>query len=240
MHRLNLCHLDIKPANVLRFGDRWKMIDLEGAVRLSQPPATVAVEFRLDCCTPLYASPELARAVTRNPAILDGSTTIISGLAPSPKMDLWAAGVVLLDVLAHQCVFEEMWSGFQAQYLMEAEDDGSLGFQKEWYEWLADPTPIVAKDYVASPASSVSMLRESAELQGLLAELLMKEPIARLSSDGFVQHPFVSMACINNSSSGVCLVVPSDAPVGFAQRLCRRFCACGRSGRYGHGNAFAG
>ena len=80
LHSRELVHLDVKPENIMRFGRCWKLIDLECCMSIGR-------DFVLtEDITPLYASPELARAAMATSA----RTTLVP---PSSQMDIWAAGV---------------------------------------------------------------------------------------------------------------------------------------------------
>eukprot|EP00401_Gymnodinium_catenatum_P015713 CAMPEP_0117510360 /NCGR_PEP_ID=MMETSP0784-20121206/27951_1 /TAXON_ID=39447 /ORGANISM="" /LENGTH=494 /DNA_ID=CAMNT_0005305997 /DNA_START=206 /DNA_END=1690 /DNA_ORIENTATION=+ len=207
MHNCDLCHLDVKPANIMHFGTRWKLIDFEGAVHLKSLAPT---SLDLGLFTPLYACPEVARAVLASTAVSDGSSSLLEGLAPSAKMDAWSCGVVLLDVLAHECAFQEIWSGFQAQAMMSldgGDEGGGLGFLRDWYDWVADPAPVVAAEYASSIPSSAAMLKASGDLQSLLVRLLAKDPGARSSDDEVLRHPF--LALVPQQERGT----PAEAPV---------------------------
>jgi serine/threonine protein kinase len=198
MHSCGLAHLDIKPANIMLFGGLWKLIDLEGAAQL-QGDATLD----MGCVTPMYAPPEVAAAVLARPDVVSGSTTLVTGVQPTAKMDVWAAGVTLLDILVHESAFQDMWVSFQMQALDEClEDDGGIGFQKYWYEFLVDPSPISAKEYVSSRASSAAMLQESPELQDLLQRMLEKDPAKRMTTEEFLRHPFLNVDFSKSSAAG--------------------------------------
>mmetsp|Transcript_64475 Transcript_64475/g.207658 ORF Transcript_64475/g.207658 Transcript_64475/m.207658 type:complete len:148 (+) Transcript_64475:1-444(+) len=76
----------------------------------------------------------------------------------------------------------------------DEEEEEGLGFMKDWYAWLADPTPISAASYVSSMPSSRAMLEGSAELRDLLQQLLAKDPGQRPSAQDFLRHPFLAGA----------------------------------------------
>jgi len=194
LHSHGLCHLDIKPANIMRFGDgSWKLIDLEGAVPMWC--TTKSSQLRLDCFTPLYVCPELAGAVLEDEAVLRGSTLALTGIAPSSKMDTWGAGVVILDMLAHESAFEEVQSAMamQAMMCMDMEEDvgGIAVFEQNWYRWLVEPEPIAAAAYLTSLSSSAKLLQRCPELQDLLDRLLAKEPKFRPTAREVLEHPFL-------------------------------------------------
>lgn len=199
LHGCGLCHSDVKPANMMRFGTYWKLIDLEGVMPMD---GTSGVD--MSCVTPLYACPEVARAALEQlgmpgnggciPAVLDH-------VRPAEKMDVWAAGIVLLDVLARKCALEEMYSGFRMQALMsfDGEEDPTEGL-RQWYEWLADPAPILPGDYACPPEvyGSPAPLPPSSDedvvnLRALFAGLLAKDPAQRLSTAELLAHP--ALAC---------------------------------------------
>jgi len=195
LHGHDLCHNDVKPSNIMRFGTRWKLIDLEGVLPLGGP-----AEVHTSCTTPLYVCPELARAVLKELGASGSMPSVIKGMQPTPKMDLWAAGVVLLDVLARGCAFEEAYSGFRTQAMMNYDggDDACDGLQ-EWYEWLADPAPIDPGEYASPPefcprqlSSAPPCGAELSQLLSLFCGLLAKDPGQRFSSDEFLSHPAVA------------------------------------------------
>jgi len=151
----------------MRFGNHWKLIDLEGCLR-----TTGGVSVCQDNFTPLYASPELARFA-------------IGDEAPQPceTMDTWAAGVLLLDVLESCAAFQETKSGFDSAALFEEESVPN----ESWYRWVADPVPLVLEEIVTT-AHGRKMLRSTAHLQLLIENLLEKDPARRLSANDFLEH----------------------------------------------------
>lgn len=194
LHSHGLCHLDIKPANIMRFGDgSWKLIDLEGTVPMWC--TNKSSQLRLDGFTPLYTCPELAGAVLEDEAVLRGSTLALTGIAPSSKMDTWGAGVVILDMLAHESAFEEVRSSLAMQAMMCMDMDEDVGgiaiFEQNWYRWLVEPEPIAAEAYLTSRSSSAKLLQRCPELQDLLDRLLAKEPKFRPTAREVLEHPFL-------------------------------------------------
>lgn len=208
LHECNLCHNDVKPANMMRFGTHWKLIDLEGVV-----PMEGSASIHMSCFTPLYVSPEIARAVLEKLEACGNNGTIpsvLEGVRPSGKIDVWAAGVVLLDVLARGCAFEETYSGFRMQALVTFDDEEDpTGGLKQWYTWLADPAPILPGEYSSPPElyhgqNSDSSLPRSEEefvkLHALFAGLLAKDPEQRLPTAEFLAHPALAF---NNEAAAL-------------------------------------
>jgi serine/threonine protein kinase len=82
LHRENIVHADVKPANVMlkRTGSA-KIIDIGSAFRLDDPPPRRT-------CTPVYAAPE----------VLDGG-------ASTPRSDLASLGYMLIEMLSGRSLF---------------------------------------------------------------------------------------------------------------------------------------
>eukprot|EP00428_Durinskia_dybowskii_P021819 CAMPEP_0170201514 /NCGR_PEP_ID=MMETSP0116_2-20130129/210_1 /TAXON_ID=400756 /ORGANISM="Durinskia baltica, Strain CSIRO CS-38" /LENGTH=356 /DNA_ID=CAMNT_0010451723 /DNA_START=60 /DNA_END=1128 /DNA_ORIENTATION=- len=180
LHERDLFHLDVKPENIMRFGSRWKLIDLEGCLPGGREARIVF--------SPLYAAPELARFTLKH-----GSA---EGLEPTAAMDIWAAGVVLLDVLVHGSALEETKAGLDTGNLFE-EDDGALQ-QEHGTSGSVGEEPLDFKDLLSdAPASSRELLQIS-ELYDLLQRLLHKDPAQRLTMQQFRQHPFFA-ACAGSA-----------------------------------------
>eukprot|EP00747_Dinoflagellata_sp_TGD_P181182 gnl/TRDRNA2_/TRDRNA2_34810_c0_seq1.p1 gnl/TRDRNA2_/TRDRNA2_34810_c0~~gnl/TRDRNA2_/TRDRNA2_34810_c0_seq1.p1 ORF type:complete len:862 (+),score=205.27 gnl/TRDRNA2_/TRDRNA2_34810_c0_seq1:87-2588(+) len=211
LHSCNLCHLDIKPANIMRFGDMWKLIDLEGCIPLRAEPR----DLSSDCFTALYACPELACCALKSASVAMAAgkcekLTTVSDVVTSAKMDTWSAGVVLLDVLAHGCALIETWSGFQAEGMLtswdgdEAAAQSPLGYAlEEWFKWLRDPTPLVATDHISAPTSSVALLNGCKEVLALLGGLLSKDPEKRFSTEEFQSHPLLQPTFDDTESDAI-------------------------------------
>eukprot|EP00746_Dinoflagellata_sp_MGD_P023055 gnl/MRDRNA2_/MRDRNA2_153975_c0_seq1.p1 gnl/MRDRNA2_/MRDRNA2_153975_c0~~gnl/MRDRNA2_/MRDRNA2_153975_c0_seq1.p1 ORF type:complete len:495 (+),score=101.16 gnl/MRDRNA2_/MRDRNA2_153975_c0_seq1:93-1577(+) len=117
LHANGLTHLDVKPSNLMRFGSRWKLIDIDG-VR----PTGAVVPLEPAFYTPLYTAPELAKSL-----VADDESVLLSR-----SMDAWSLGCVLLDCLAGQPCY------LRPKYLeLTAADESDLA---PWFRWIADET----------------------------------------------------------------------------------------------------
>ena len=90
LHSHNVVHCDLKPHNLVLFGLKWKVIDLESARRAGEP-----VSMKV---SPSYCSPELARAVLGKQA---------DRMRASCALDMWSYGLVLFELFARQPFFSD-------------------------------------------------------------------------------------------------------------------------------------
>mmetsp|Transcript_7834 Transcript_7834/g.18255 ORF Transcript_7834/g.18255 Transcript_7834/m.18255 type:complete len:1108 (-) Transcript_7834:102-3425(-) len=230
LHTHGICHLDINPSNIMRFGSDWKIIDLEGC--LPEGPDNM-LYMEASHVRPLHVSPEVANALviaspapramastpsrksmrgvregrrSRSKEGLGGHDAYVRAelhLRPSTKLDLWSAGVLLMDVLAHKRAFEATFLQLQQQSnLLKSEDKDSksemeasesVGLET-WYKWLSSDAAIDIAEHILEPKASLDMLRKSTDLQNLLDSLLAKRPSARISAEAFKQHPWLTDA----------------------------------------------
>lgn len=186
LHDRLFVHGDLKPANVMWFGGAdgaWKLIDLDGLLIASQLVDMSDANF----FTPIYAAPELARAVAEETA-----------MRVSRKLDVWSAGMMLLemDLLEPplQPKFEECCSA--------GEEDGLDRFLR----WLGeDPAPVPLPDTprVISPEF----------LQLLRDRILVVDPLQRISMRELADHPLLQQACTRVSGAPQPSLHPLDEAV---------------------------
>ena len=101
-HECGIVHRDLKPSNILIDADgRARVMDFGIAARLSDERSQTAGTI---CGTPGYISPEAAR-----------------GAAPHPAMDVFAAAVVLTEMLCGQALLKER-DALRALARVQAED----------------------------------------------------------------------------------------------------------------------
>jgi len=222
LHARGLCHLDIHPSNIMRFGSDWKIIDLEAC--LPDCADSMLCREQPDAL-PLYASPELANAFLAASASrmmgpapsrkskAGGATTSATKsrskespgaqtkelqVPPSPKQDLWSAGVLVLDTLAHKRSLEATYWQVQKEFRSDDKesrsDSDAADIHESWYRWVSSRNKIDVYNHVLEPKASLDMLRNSADLRNLLAGLLDKEASTRISAEDFKLHPWLTEA----------------------------------------------
>eukprot|EP00747_Dinoflagellata_sp_TGD_P073341 gnl/TRDRNA2_/TRDRNA2_157853_c0_seq2.p1 gnl/TRDRNA2_/TRDRNA2_157853_c0~~gnl/TRDRNA2_/TRDRNA2_157853_c0_seq2.p1 ORF type:complete len:346 (-),score=46.54 gnl/TRDRNA2_/TRDRNA2_157853_c0_seq2:140-1108(-) len=109
LHCCGLVHLDIKPSNLMRFprgggrkGKCWKLVDMDAVLE-----AGTTVDPCDVTATPVYCPPELATAVS------NGSHE----MRVSRKMDVWSAGMSILDCILPESLLQARFKQEPATFL---------------------------------------------------------------------------------------------------------------------------
>lgn len=134
-HKLDIIHRDLKPANVLIGSDGILRLTDFGIAHLEHKPQITQTEVELG--TLAYMSPEA-----------------LSGVAASPKMDIWAFGVLLFEMLTGKYPFQAPSLSAQMQAI------------------LFNPLPDLE---ALAPHAPVSLV-------DLIYRMLERDPQARISS----------------------------------------------------------
>ena len=123
LHGAGFVHMDVKPSNIIKVAgdggmfDKWKLFDLDTSRRKNEPVGGFTAN---------YAAPELARAS------LKGDETPLA----DPKMDVWATGLVLLEMATLQPLVKPPAEGSDGNSAALEELAGE-GLQSKLQEQLA-------------------------------------------------------------------------------------------------------
>merc|ERR1719337_700360 len=85
LHAKGYVHLDLKPENMMIFGGRLKIIDVDGCVRIG---TAISLQDSSSSFSPCYCAPELARLL-----LSGGEPTIVA----SPSLDSWSIGLIACE-----------------------------------------------------------------------------------------------------------------------------------------------
>jgi len=89
LHQKGLVHMDVKPENVMMFGDRWKLIDVDGCMPVDE---RVACQDKTMSFSPLYCAPEWANfALCKDPR---------RTMRVDASLDAWSVGMVLAELVS--------------------------------------------------------------------------------------------------------------------------------------------
>jgi len=85
LHAKGFVHMDIKPENIMMCKGRWKLIDMDGCMRVGTvlKRNDQSVSF-----SPCYCAPEFARFVTHG-----------GRLVVSPSLDVWSVGMTIGELV---------------------------------------------------------------------------------------------------------------------------------------------
>ncbi|CAE8688326.1 unnamed protein product [Polarella glacialis] len=169
LHSKGLVHLDIKPANIVRFKgengkDQWKLIDLDGCM-------LTGTQAPLDdiACSMVYASPELASARLR---LSHGGGD--QSLELSRLMDVWSIGMTAMEAI----FFTPILGPWYSEWLSET------GSEYKFLKWLAD----TSTEAVISGDMCDALAAIDPDMCDLLRRMLEKDSSKRASITECLAH----------------------------------------------------
>jgi len=104
LHAKGLCHLDLKPENLMLFNSRMKLIDVDGCVSTGDKVALgdASVSF-----SPAFCAPEWASWMTTD--------TESDWISVQPSLDAWSVGMTLCQLITLDVVLEEKYAEFSGK-----------------------------------------------------------------------------------------------------------------------------
>eukprot|EP00930_Biecheleria_cincta_P026773 TRINITY_DN18829_c0_g1_i1.p1 TRINITY_DN18829_c0_g1~~TRINITY_DN18829_c0_g1_i1.p1 ORF type:complete len:473 (+),score=40.38 TRINITY_DN18829_c0_g1_i1:114-1532(+) len=177
LHSQGFVHLDIKPANIVRFctdgGEaQWKLIDLDGAMKTGN-----TVPLELVCFTMHYMSPELASAYLRSKPSKVGvglRQQGSDGVQLSRLIDVWSVGMCALEPIFLTPVLGPWYSEWRQQ----------TGSDVKFLSWLADSDA----EPIVSGEMRDALAEIDADMCDMLQGMLAKDVLDRLSITECLTH----------------------------------------------------
>jgi calcium-dependent protein kinase len=164
MHSKNVLHRDVKPGNFMRLGGGAgapvKAVDF-GIARPFDPEALPLERLPTEG-TPCYMAPELLRS------------------EESPKADVWAAGVMLYELLTGRMPFRDRSS------------PGKPVLSRVWRSIMNDPLPCLGRDGEDAAKMKPYIAALSPEARDLIALLLDRDESRRPTAREALEHPFLT------------------------------------------------
>jgi len=170
LHAAGYVHLDIKPRNVMRIRETWKLIDFDGAVKTDTSHRVSMLAF-----TPIYMAPEVAASmVAAREAGGQHRSRKANDIRVSRLMDVWSLGMCALEAVFLQPILEPWYN----EWLEETGDES------KFYSWLCDYSTegIVAGDMLQA------MEDIHPDMADLLKLMLVKDPANRHSAADCIVH----------------------------------------------------
>jgi serine/threonine protein kinase len=100
LHAKGFTHLDIKPANLMMFHGRWKVIDVDGCVKTGE---AITLGDSTLSFSPCYCAPEWARFVSQNK---------VNAMAAYTGLDAWSVGMTLCELVTLIPHMKEKYESF--------------------------------------------------------------------------------------------------------------------------------
>lgn len=166
LHAKGLVHLDLKPENMMYSGRKWKLIDVDGCVRIGQK---VSISDTSISFSPVYCAPQWAQFLVGD----SNKIEITDGL------DVWSVGISIAELVSLEPVLKDKYVKWMKQG--KSQKETSFFFM----EWLVSinkvPLPEAVEKY--DPAF-VELLHTKL----LVTDASMRKHLAEVIDDPFFQE----------------------------------------------------
>ena len=182
MHQRGIIHADIKPLNVVRIDDKWKLIDLDASCRIGVD--TVGIKSSSAYIAPeiLYADNSSKTVVVKSEKyVASGLITASDLVVASPAVDVWSLGCILYQ-LCNAEVRPLLQGGQDDNLSSDESEEDSLWLLAEWKSDVKTKKLSRVKDPLG---------------RNLLAQMLNRDPAKRPTLQRILSHPFLSGAKVS-------------------------------------------
>jgi len=165
LHAKGLAHLDMKPENIMRAGETWKIIDVDGCTPLNKK---VSINDSTISFSPCYCAPEWA-----NFLVDEGEHCRVGH-----QLDVWSVGLSLCELITLDAVLKP-------QYMRIFKNAGShrkAGFM--FLQWLANPRQALSMSRKVNEHNALF-----SDL--VLSKMLTKKPSERWSLAQCLRHEYL-------------------------------------------------
>lgn len=170
LHFVGYVHLDLKPMNIMRVKDTWRLIDFDGAVKTRMP---LGDSFAF---TPVYMAPEVAEMILGSSANIRSQN---GKLVTSRLMDVWSLGMCAIEAVFLQPILEP----WRLEWLQDS------GSDVKFFEFLCEyeAEPIVSGDF------REALEDISPDMADLMMKMLQRDPAKRSCIADCLMHPWFSL-----------------------------------------------